>query len=347
MSLSTLLRWFTRNQNRLPTASASDPAQSGRAAVTHPLKVPGGEVHPVEDPELALSYCSGLFDARRYQKGRSSTAERAWIHHYRELLATNPDAFSAEVPRLPRVVPRLMSALREPDSTSTRKIVSLIETDPVLAGNVLKVVNSPAMRLHRRQIVSLEYAVTLMGNQRLREIIFAALISPLATFDKDARVNEESLKQIWPETLQTAMNVKIGARHLGGGTEGFALYLAALTHSSGLIVLLRGLETLKATTVSSGFVGQLEALARTASVAIARSWEFDHSSVQLLQDWADADRSTLETALLADAIAFTRLNSLCQRGDLESTSLLAFRETLPRYAQEWTDLPSSSPSPSD
>ena len=149
--------------------------------------------------------------------------------------------------------------------------------DPVLAGNVLKVVNSPLMRVRSRDIESLEQAVTMLGSRGMREVIAAATISPLANFGRDSRLNEEILGQVWPETLQTAVNGKLGAEVLDLPDHGFALYMAGLAHSSGLLVLLRGLDRLETREVSSGFVTELECWqtpsrlpGSTASASVAR-----------------------------------------------------------------------------
>lgn len=334
--ISRLRRWFGRSKKGAPPGRNMRPGE--------PVETPGSptgadsEVFtpPLSGGELSLRYCSGLFHADRYTNGEITAPEKAWIRDRRELVASDEGSFSALVPRLPVVVPKLMAVLRDPDQAHSREIAGLIETDPVLAGNVLKVVNSPLMRVRSRNIENLEQAVTMLGSRGMREVVAAATISPLANFGRDSRLNEEILGQIWPETLQTAMNVKLGAEALDLADHGFALYMAGLAHSSGLLVLLRGLDRLETPEVSPGFVTELESLARVASARIAHGWDFGNDAVQLLEAWAKDDRSSPARALLTDAIAFTRIHGLCNRGQMEARACEAFRHTLPGYAENWT-----------
>lgn len=342
MMLSRLRRWFARARDNSQPAPGRAPKSDAREGTASSDAVRGGDgTEPLlSERELSSRYCAGLFATRHQSEGSPGPEERAWLREHRERLMEDPTAFTARVPRLPRIAPRLMATLRDPEQYGSKEIAKMVESDPVLAGNMLKVVNSPSVRPNRKEIVSIEQAVTILGNRGMREVVAAAIISPIAQFGQDRRLNSEGLRQIWPETLQTAMNVKVGARHIGGGVEGFALHLSALTHSSGLMVLLRNLDTLEVPTVSSGFIDELESLARNASVAIAQHWDFDEDSVRMLQGWADSDRSTLETALLIDAIGFTRINNLCRRGELGSSSCQAYLDALPRFANEWKTSPS-------
>ncbi len=341
MMLSRLRRWFSRvgDNKHLPP---SEPPPSNKEFANSPREQEhDGMEQLLSERELSSRYCAGLFEIGLDSRDEPSPEERAWLRGLRDRLMENATSFSAKVPRLPRIAPRLMATLRDPEQYRSKEIAKMLESDPVLSGNMLKVVNSPSVRPTRSEILSIEQAVTILGNQRMREAVAAAIVSPIAQFERDNRLSPAGIQKIWPETLQTAMNVKIGAQHLGGGCEGFALYLSALAHSSGLMVLLRELQTLSASTLSRGFIGEFEGLTRSVSVAIARHWEFDENGVQLLQAWANSDRSTLESALLMDAIGFTRINNLCNRGELESGSCKVFRKTLPRYANEWTPEPSA------
>ena len=191
------------------------------------------------------------------------------------------------------------------------------------------------MRESAGDIESVQQAVTRLGRKGLREVVSAAIVSPLADFGRDARLDHEALRWIWPQTLQAAVNVKTGAQYAGIGDRSFVLYLAALAHSTGLMVLLRGLKDLRSSEVSSDFVGELERIARQASVGVARGWEFGDETVAVLQDWADGDVDGRETAVLSRAIEFARIRYLCRGGHLDPEVCEAYRDTLPDYARGW------------
>jgi HD-like signal output (HDOD) protein len=82
-----------------------------------------------------------------------------------------------ELPPFSPVLNRLLSTLSN-ENASTAKISEIIETDTVIAGNVLKVVNS-ALYGRRGTVNSVRHAVSLLGINKLRNTVFAMSISRL------------------------------------------------------------------------------------------------------------------------------------------------------------------------
>src|SRR5215468_894330 len=77
-----------------------------------------------------------------------------------------------KLPLMPRVATQLLSMARDADCDAG-KLSRLIHQDPALAGQVLRIANSPAY-LPRTPIVSLQQAVTRLGFSALIEIAVAA-----------------------------------------------------------------------------------------------------------------------------------------------------------------------------
>ncbi len=286
--------------------------------------------------DIAHWYGSMLFAAGCYTEGSLTDDEWTWLRDWRELVLKRDESFANLVPRLPVVMPKLMAALRDPENVDLKGVAYLIESDPVLSANVLKVVNSPAMRGGGEDIDSIPHAVTRMGCNNLREVISAAIATPLYDFRRDVRLNDQALRSIWPQSLKVATNVKAGAGLAGMPDCGFALYLAALSHTTGLMVLLRGFKKLQSTHVSSEFVAELEQLARNVSTKVARGWEFDEEAVAILEAWAEGRVGASSVTLLSHAIEFGRVHHLCALGHFDLNTCERYRGTLPEYACGWS-----------
>ncbi|WP_298218002.1 HDOD domain-containing protein [Halothiobacillus sp.] len=117
----------------------------------------------------------GYTDALRPQ-------ETQWLNARAEDLKRTPTQLTQLVPRLPSVLPKLMTALNNPD-TPIRTLTGLIESDPVISSMVLRLINSPAMRVRRENIESLDQAVMLLGFSGMREVVSAAMFSPIGRLE--------------------------------------------------------------------------------------------------------------------------------------------------------------------
>ena len=80
-------------------------------------------------------------------------------------------AGKVELPTIPRVVQRLIAALRDPD-VDTRKIGEALSQDPVLSAKVLRLANSSFFG-GQRSMASIDAAVALIGIQALNRLIVA------------------------------------------------------------------------------------------------------------------------------------------------------------------------------
>ncbi len=335
---SMLRRWIGRrdydDERGATSASRSD---NGVEQCHGPVVIPDERRDLLfDDRGLAQRYGATLFTAGSYTEGTLTDEERMWLQDWQERVSLRDDSFVALVPRLPVVMPKLMAALRDPEDIDLKRVANLIESDPVLSANVLQVVNSAAMRGTAGDIDSIPHAVTRMGRNSLREVMSAAIVTPLYDFRRDARLNDEALRSIWSQSLQIAANVKAGARLSGMPDRGFVLYLAALFHSAGLMVLLRELKKLQCAQVSSDFVSEFERLARYASTKVASGWEFDEEVAAILEAWAEGKAGVPDVALLSHAIEFGRVHYLCWFGHFDPDFCETYRSTLPDYARGWT-----------
>src|ERR1044072_8028944 len=81
-------------------------------------------------------------------------------------------------PRRPMLLPRLMQALNDSESTR-RTLVNLIVEDPALAGSVLQRANNAFYRTSREPVDSLDRAVQTLGTDGLRAVLAIAILQPV------------------------------------------------------------------------------------------------------------------------------------------------------------------------
>jgi HD-like signal output (HDOD) protein len=133
----------------------------------------------------------------------------------------------APVPQIPDVVMALRRELtqHEPD---LRVASDLIAQDPVLTGQVLRVINSPAFNLPA-QVASVHQAAGLMGLARLTNLATAEVINRMLA------VNQGPVRVLWESILETARIVTAIARLTSDISEDEA-YLFGIMHDVGSLI---------------------------------------------------------------------------------------------------------------
>ncbi len=123
-----------------------------------------------------------------------------------------------EVPACPRVVMKLLKALRDPD-ISIEKVASLLETDAGLSARILTLVNSALYGLPGR-ITSVAKACSILG---LKEIENLTLCHAMAEVIRDPGCEGFDLDIFWTDSLERALFARQISIALGIDPEdGFA-----------------------------------------------------------------------------------------------------------------------------
>lgn len=134
-----------------------------------------------------------------------------------------------ELPTLPDVVHHILEITGDPLS-STRQLTHLIERDPALAGNLLKLVNSAYFGFSRR-IYQVHDAVVLVGYSTIRGLALGtSVITALkAGPNMDAR-------RFWEHSLATAIGTDLVARELAHEKAEMA-FIGGLLHDVGVLIM--------------------------------------------------------------------------------------------------------------
>ncbi len=135
------------------------------------------------------------------------------------------------VPSLPQVITRLLSLLHNPEA-SMEEVAALIELDPGLASQILKVVNSAFVGLPQ-PIKSLKQAASVLG---LKKIESLAVSFGVLQVVKDPGAEGFDLSAFWTDSLLRALFARELAREMTLDQE--ETFLSALLQDVALPVLL-------------------------------------------------------------------------------------------------------------
>jgi HD-like signal output (HDOD) protein len=137
--------------------------------------------------------------------------------------------------RRPMMLPQLLRAVHDKKSTQ-HQLANIFARDPALAGNLLKVANSPVYRVSADPVESLDRAVAMLGTDGLHSLIATVLVQPVF---KLAAVHYPRFPEIvWEHTFRAASAAESHAAQVEGG-DPFAAQLLALTMGLGAIVVFR------------------------------------------------------------------------------------------------------------
>ncbi len=136
-----------------------------------------------------------------------------------------------DLPVLPDILIKLQNLLKNPD-VSVVDIVRLIELEPTLAGNILKIANSAYYKTGYQQITTLLMAVNKLGLDKIKELVFSLEIIKL--FSKTRLLD---ITQFWKHGLAVANLTQMLAVYTNVLMKNLGtVYLSGLMHDVGIMV---------------------------------------------------------------------------------------------------------------
>lgn len=138
------------------------------------------------------------------------------------------------IPALPDVVTRILSMVGSEQASATG-LENLIKRDMVIAGRLLKLVNSPFYGL-KQPVASISQAVTIIGFASLKSLVIAASASNLMVVDlAPLGFAPEGL---WRNGISTAVLARAVALRTGvGKDEAEEYFLGGLMRDVGMLVI--------------------------------------------------------------------------------------------------------------
>lgn len=210
-------------------------------------------------------------------------------------------------PRRPLLLPKLLQALNDTESTR-QELVRLILEDPTLAGTTLKRANNAFYRMSAQPVESLDRAVAVLGIDGLRGLLSTAILQPVfrlpkGFFDRFAAI-------VWEHAQRSAASAQAFAQS-SGADDPFVAQLLGVLRSLATLVLFR--LTLDKYRQSPDvlprpevFIRILQAHRSALAVEIARTWQLSDASLHALEEQSRAV-SPLQMSTLGRAVYYGEL----------------------------------------
>lgn len=196
----------------------------------------------------------------------------------------NLDVFDDRaLPRLPAVVPQLLSSLKS-DDASGKHLADQISRDPVLVGEVIRLANS-AFYQTGTKINSLQRAVVLLGRTGLQRLIANVVMKPIFNIH-EGHFSYLAANYLWSQSERCAHACAYLAR---GRFDPFDAYLAGIVCNIGMIAAIRIMDHLQKGRMSPRSINFYKALllkTKQLSFRVAENWQFPSSVLDSLKEQA-------------------------------------------------------------
>lgn len=231
-------------------------------------------------------------------------------------------AGTKDLQALPSTTLQLMRLLDD-DTVEASEVLVVIEKDPSLTANLLKLCNSSYYGL-RRQVASAREALVLLGNKTIVTLAFATsmgdiLRGPLSSYRLDRN-------ELWHHALGTALGASYLMDATCEGKQKEVAFTAGLVHDIGKLILNRPLKNEMDTLEGDcSFECLLEAERSTlgfdhaeAGALLGENWNFPASLVDIIKYHHNPEKAG-QSADLVRAVAAANLVT-CHLGHGGGTS---------------------------
>jgi len=228
-----------------------------------------------------------------------------------QIVKARIESDSLTLPALPAVAFKAIELTRAPD-INLQDVVALIEKDPILAAQILRLCNSVAMTT-REPCSSISQAVTRLGTKNLRTTLVE--ISARRIFEsRDVKI-AAAVKALWEHSravAQLAQRVAVVA----GAADPDTAYLAGLLHDVGKPVVATILLEAESQILQrnarlwidfSTWMDVVQRCHRPIGLSLAQKWQLSDEIQHAIQECADYDPgnrlSTGNAVRFANAVA--------------------------------------------
>ena len=231
----------------------------------------------------------------------------------RTRITTQLEQGTLDLPLLPVVAHQVLQLSGDPNADAT-KLSTLIQQDQALAGQILRIANSPAYA-PRSPIVSLQQAIAWLGMTVLAGLAFSVSVqSGIFTI----KGYEKEIRGLWYQALATALYGKEIARRIRHNVEN--AFLCGLLHTIGKPALLHLILTYQSNPEASPSWEILEPIIQefhiSAGTKLAEVWKLPEPVQEAIRLYSDGTyhQATLPTkgaiiTCLADHLASYALSS--------------------------------------
>jgi putative nucleotidyltransferase with HDIG domain len=193
------------------------------------------------------------------------------------------------LPAFPATATRCVAMLKDPN-VNTKKVVALLEADPVFAALVLRAASTA--NFGGQAAGNLDTAVSRLGINALRTMLVQAAARSI--FECSDRAINQRLAQVWTHSVGVAVMARDIAA-LMQATEVEACYMAGLLHDVGKPIVAAMLAEVERSLGKKGqltvdqWSGVIDACHRPVGVALAEKWNLAPAVVAAIRDCNEYD----------------------------------------------------------
>lgn len=222
-----------------------------------------------------------------------------------------------DLPVMPDVASRVLAVCQDPDG-DPRQLGELIQRDPALAGNVLRIANSAAYA-PREPIVSLQQAISRLGMTTMGDLAIAAAVNGKAVTIKG---REAEMRTLRAHAASTGVWSREVARQRRRNVE--AAFLTGLLHDVGRPIVLKiVLDFMDELEVDEEIVNDLvDEFHTTVGSRLIDSWKLPHWIATAVDAHHDLSRALEHTDLAATVMLGDRLSHWSECPDAEHEAAL-------------------------
>lgn len=263
--------------------------------------------------------------------------------------------FIDRIPSLSTTVTKVLEVCNRPD-TSPKDLNQVISLDPVLTGQVLKLINSAYYSLPNR-ITSLTRAIIMLGLNTVKNLALSTAI--LGTMKKAGPFQSLSMDLFWTHSICVGVTAKaLAAKRNASGLLREESFVAGLLHDLGKIVLNNCFpgqyeQVLQTTRAGQGPLHEAETRAfgfnhGLAGRMVADKWQLNESLIEALcchhepELTAEENRELVSIVALANAYAniydfgsagdpyqeYSRIENILEMLDIKWKDLAFLNETV-------------------
>jgi len=291
--------------------------------------------------QLSTAFYDAMFGTKNNDTEINSIEEKA-LNNVRKIL-NNPQKLSKQIPPLPVILLQLIETLKDPNASFV-DIAAVIERDPALAVEVLRVANSSLYFRADGKISSLRNAISLLGVAGISNISMTILLEKI----KPAKPIYYKMfgKQIWIHSVQCAFLCKILAS--ADKLDEFDAYFLGLIHDIGKIIIFNCLcealsnEFPDSTPGSRAYKELMSEMSADISFFIAQEWQLPAIYCEALQAQREINSSAL-AELLYKGNLLSEVYLLYKKEEIDEPLMEKLLDKLSVAKESWTQFIEAAP----
>jgi HD-like signal output (HDOD) protein len=217
-----------------------------------------------------------------------------------QALATELSSGKVELPGFPDIVARVQHVLSD-ENVSTDKVVKVLGTEPVLAGQLMSVANSAALNPSGKSITDLRTAVARVGLNTVRTATIAYAVRLLRAATELKEISGQ-LNELWQRNVMVASIAYVLARKRTQVNPDTAL-LTGLLHGVGRLYIMTRAVRHPALFANPSTYQLIERdWHLSIATALLENWEVAHEVIMAVRDSEDYAREPRGAASLTDVL---------------------------------------------